>query len=304
MKFFPGNPEKAAAKEAGAALANRDRLAGKLVEAEQAVISAKSTAQAAALAGDDAALDIAEAAEAAALRRLSTIFEASAVADKVLVDIEAKIAANADQKQRTATAAEVTALADELIEAAAAYDASTAALNEVCARAKIVTIEFEGMVNFTTSSRTEVSVAVPILEGLLRDYGTAVVGHTAPAAMPVAEPLFVPDVVVKPETRHLFTLRGISWKEGDMMRSAKKYTDVDLPVAIAARALRTNACCEMDSPMRNPSTVNMWPNLPALENCFNLDDDEPKTKEQLPAGFERIDRGAPYLVRTAAGGAS
>ena len=72
MAIFRQAPEKNLARDRDAAKANADRLALKLTEAEQAVISAKSLAQRAALDGNDSALDAAVVAEGAALRRLST----------------------------------------------------------------------------------------------------------------------------------------------------------------------------------------------------------------------------------------
>src|ERR1700730_584654 len=62
MAFFKEAPAKALTRDRDSAKATRDRLAGKLGDAEAAIISAKSLAQRAALDGHDGGLDAAEAA--------------------------------------------------------------------------------------------------------------------------------------------------------------------------------------------------------------------------------------------------
>jgi hypothetical protein len=308
MALFTRAPEKTAIKDRDAAKVNVDRLAGKLVEAEAAVIATKQAAQAAAMLTDDAALDVAEAAESAALRRHATIVAAHGEAGKMLAFLTEQIATAADQKQRAATNAQIVALADEFVEVGGAYLASTAAFVEVCTRALVVSTEFSGVATLPASFGIQVEGAIPGLAEELRTCGRRVLNHEAPAAYPVAELPFVPIIAARPETRHLFALRGISWKENGVLRVAQKFTDVDLPVKYAAKALKTNACCEIDSPLRNKSTLNQWGGHLPPESCFSLDG-EPVTDIAEPreivqhSAFEIVDRGPSYTLRVASGGA-
>ena len=307
MALFSRTPEKTAIKDRDAAKVNVDRLAGKLVEAEVAVIATKQAAQAAALAGDDDALDVAETAEAGALRRLNTFRAAYAESETLLATLEAQIIVTADSKLRAGTNARIEELATKFTEVFAALDVAIGAAVDVTSEAKIVSGEFAGMLGFVMPAQTEIAGAVPFLANILKECGARVLNHEAPAAYPTPEPAFVPEIVAKPETRHLFTLRGITWKEGDQVRVAGKFRDIDLPVAYVKRALRTNACCEIGSPLRNPSTINQWPGTPDPANCFSLDGDEPVTdaiEERAlvtHSAFEIVDRGRPYLARVQGG---
>ena len=108
------------------------------------------------LSGDDGGLDAAEVAEAAALRRLSTIAAAHAEAEPVLLKLDSQIAATLDKNTRAATAAKTNAIADELSRAAVGFDTAVAALADVSARAALIAFEATGLANFSTSARLEV----------------------------------------------------------------------------------------------------------------------------------------------------
>jgi septal ring factor EnvC (AmiA/AmiB activator) len=71
--FKSSNPEKAVQRDIDAATANRERLSPKLAEAEQAVARHAAAAKQAALTGDDAELDRAEASQRAAQDRSATL---------------------------------------------------------------------------------------------------------------------------------------------------------------------------------------------------------------------------------------
>jgi hypothetical protein len=202
MALFSKVPEKNLTRDRDAAKANVDRLAFKLNEAEASVIATKSAAQRAAFDGDDAGLDLAEAAERAALHRHGTLSAAHTQAAKLVAVLESQIAELNDKKMRTATAAAANALADELIEAGAAYDASTAILAEVSTRALAVSFEANGLAVFTASSRIEVAAAIPVVAEVLRQHGRAVVNGIAPAKFPTPAPppadVVPPPVAVAP----------------------------------------------------------------------------------------------------------
>lgn len=243
MPIFKSSLEKTLQRDRDAAITNRDRLAVRLTDAEQAVITSKSTARRAALDGDDGGLDAAEHAEGAALRRLSTITAAHAEAEQALVLLDGQIAAALDSKTRTATAAETVALADELVQAAAGFDIAVAALANVSTRAALICFEATGLASFSNSSRVEVPAAVEIVSALLREHAKAVLNDTAPATLPTPTAPFVPAVPPKPVTRTLFTLRAISWTNADgALRVAPKFSDAELPLDAADRAIAAWRC--------------------------------------------------------------
>jgi hypothetical protein len=310
MALFTKAPEKTVTRDRDAAKANVDRLAAKLIEAERFTIATRNAAQAVAMTTDDAALDIAEAAGAAALRREDTIRAASGEAGKLLAALEAQLAILTDQKQRAATVAEVTALADDLMQAGESFEIAISELVKATEKAARFVYEAKALETFAASSQVEIPEAVGVIGELVRAHAEMVLSGLAPATLPAKEAPFVPNIAVKPETRHLFTLRGISWREGDQLRVAQKFTDVDLPLAAAKRALKARACCEISDPMRNPQTVNQWGGHPNPESCFSLEDDVPVTDATEPrevvqhSAFTRVDRGPSYVLRVASGGVS
>ena len=308
MALFTKAPEKTLICDRDLALTNRDRLAAKLTEAEAATIATKSAAQAAALAGDDAALDIAEAAQTAALRRHATIVAANAEAAKMLDFLNEQIATADDQKTRSATTAATLAMADELTEIANGYFASTAALVEVAERVLPCTTEMNGVLVFAQSSLIEVGAAIPVICEALKQHHRAVTNHQAPAAFPKpAPPAAKPVPVTPPATRHVFSVRNIKWTDETGLRVQAGGFECDLPPAVAARGLKTGAVALIGSEAFRTMKGTRPITHPAPERCENLDGNngsaEPKTDPQmqheriLHAAFEPIDRGPPRLMR-------
>jgi hypothetical protein len=294
-------------RDRDAAKANAARLAAKLANAVAAVTVTKSNTQRAALDADDAALDLAETAERAALHHLGTMREAHEAADKLLALLESQLATVADEKLRSTTNAATLALADELIEAGRGYDASTALLNEVCQRALAVTMEANGLCVFTASSRIEVKVATEVVAEELRQHGRAVLNRLAPAALPkVPEPpAKVAPKVPEPLTR-VFTTKPIKWLDADgKQRACGKFVDADLPAATAKRALASGAALELSNPARK-ANLGTWPGNFSLGACYDLDGAGGAVAQHDPivhSAFQPIDRGKPFTLKIATGGA-
>jgi hypothetical protein len=304
MALFTKAPEKTLTRDRDLARSNRDRLAIRLNDAERATISAKSLAQRAALDGDDGALDAAEAAEHASLRRLSTIGAALGESEKLLALLESQLATLADQKQRAATTLATNALADELVEVADAYLASTSALHEICVRAQAVTMEANGLVAFLTTSLTEVPAAIPVVAEVLRQHARAVTNNLAPAAMPKVPETPATPVAAQPKalTVRVFSTKPIKWLDQDGKQvSGGKCVDLDLPVAVAERALACGACVKLDHPTR-AGNLGRWPGNYSLAVCFDLDSEAavPGPQETIVhSAFTPIDRGPAFKLRIA-----
>jgi hypothetical protein len=302
MAIFSKTPEKLLTDKIDAAKKNAERLAARLLDAERAVINAKTVSQACALSGDDTGLDAAEATERAAAQRHVTILAARAEAGNLLADLETQLDSVNDKRVRAATAAATNNLADEMIEAGDNYLTATKLFHAVCSRALTVTQEAQGLEAFTRASGTEVALALPVVAEVLREYGRAVLQGFAKAEMPVAEAPFKPVPITKPATRPLFATRGICWTENGQLRVGRKFTDVDLPVEIAARAIKARVCVEMNDPLRNRQTINSWPGHPDAASCFNLDAGVVASVQDIPVAhsdFKVVDRGKPYALKIA-----
>jgi hypothetical protein len=202
MKFFQ-NPEKSAEKRLADTRASRDALAGRLAAAQGAVAESDTALRQLAVQGaEDAALAAGEAKLRDTERRVATLAPALVEIEKLLVTLDADRAEMLDKKLRAATAAATNELAAEMIEVGATYDASTAALNEVCTRAQAVIFEATGLSVFTASSRVEVGAAIPVVAEVLRQHGRAVLNGSAKAEMPVPPPppiKLVENSVAEPE---------------------------------------------------------------------------------------------------------
>jgi hypothetical protein len=308
MKFFT-NSEKTADKKLADATAERDAAVVRLAVAQGAVSDcAKALNQLAAQGADDATLDAGEAKLDKAERRVLTLRPALADKETLLAALEAARAKTLDKKTRDETHDQVFELADELVETALAYDASTAALADVCARALTISSEMSGMAVFTAASRTEVAAAIPVLAEVLRQHGRAVLNHSASATLPTSEAPFVPTIPVKPVTTRLFATRAVRWVDSSgETKLSRKWVDVDLPPETAERALKSGVCLPLDHPMRR-THLNQSPAHVDPSWCTSLDVDDmevaqPSVAEPEPI-FVPLDRGPPFKLRVAAGGTS
>src|SRR5258706_872284 len=311
MAIFRTSPEKTLQRDRDAAMANVDRLAAKLNDAEADVTASKTAVQRAALDGDDGALDIVETAERAALHRLSTINAAHEAAAKLLALLESQIAELLDKKQRATTSAELLAMAGDLEQANESTTIAMTALADIATRSAVFLFDAKGLQFFATSALTQIPEATSYIAMLLRERARLVLDGTAPATLPEAEAAFVPTTPVKPVVRRLFSLKPISWTDanGDL-RVAQRWTDIDLPLACADRAIAANACVEMNDPARSQQTLRQWPGHPNPANCFNLDepgtaakadvvDEQPREPDEVHSAFQPLDRGQPFHMRIA-----
>jgi hypothetical protein len=305
MALFTKAPEKNLTRDRDTAKANATRLAGKMANAVAAVTVTKSNSHRAALEGDDTALDLAETAERAALHHLGTMRTACEAADKLLALLESQLATVADEKLRSVTNAATLALADELLEAGRAYDASTALLSEVCARALAVTMEANGLAVFTASSRIEVKIATEVVAEELRQHGRAVLNRLAPAAMPkVPEPPAKVTPAAEEALTRVFATRAVRWRDATgSERCSGKFLDIDISAAQAQRALASGAALPISDPARK-ANLGSWPGHVSINNCYDLDKDQagPQHDPIVHSAFQPIDRGKPFTLKIAAGG--
>jgi hypothetical protein len=301
--FQKSNPEKTAEKTATDTRASRDATAARLAVARGAVIECTTALHQLAIQGaDDAALAGGEAKLLDAERRVSTLAPALAEIEARLATLEVRRAEMLDGKTRAATNAATLALANELIEAGRAYDASTALLNEVCTRALAITMEANGLVVFTASSRIEVKVATEVVAEELRQHGRAVLNGLAKAEMPKPAPPAVKVVPVAPEPlTRVFATRAVRWRDADgAERCSGKFLDIDVTAAQAQRALASGAALPMSDPARK-ANLGSWPGHVSINACFDLDKNQagPQHDPIVHSAFQPVDRGKPFTLKIA-----
>jgi hypothetical protein len=312
MALFRTSPEKSVVKDRDTAKANRDRLAAKLHEVEANVIANKSAAQRAALTGDDGALDAAEAAEAAALRRHGTIVVAHAKAEEVLALLEGQVAAMLDAKVRAATAAAIEAIADEIEKSGESFAIGAAALAQAAKHAALVTPDAAGLANFAANVMVELPPSIVMTAQMLRSQVAAVLSGAAPAAMPTTEAVVKPVALVQPAISRVFSTKQVTWSTPDGVRFAPKYVVLDLPPDVAARALKLGAGSAVPGEVWRAYKGTHVP-FNQLADTVSLDEPDeaakaddaakPLAEPVVHSAFKVVNRGPAYQLRVA-GGAS
>lgn len=185
--FKSANPEKTVQRDIDTASRNRERVSAQLVEFEQAITRHAAAARQAALTGDDAALDQAEAALRAAQDRSTTLKAALTEVDQQLEALERTKTEMEDRKVRAETAAEIELLVRKLTEVGAEFNSTAERLSEYTARAVPVVFEALGLDKFMAICRAEVPSALELVSTLLRAHADAIVCGRAPATLPRAE---------------------------------------------------------------------------------------------------------------------
>jgi hypothetical protein len=313
MVLFKASPEKKLIGEVETARANRDRLAAKLGESEQAADNTGSAARALAYdGGGDDTLERAEASQRAAVHRVGTLKAAHAEAEKLLALLEGQVATMLDAKVRAATAAAIEAVADEIEKSGESFAIGAAALAEAAKHAALVTPDAAGLANFASNVMVELPPAIRMTAQMLRSQAAAVLTGAGPAAMPTPEAVVKPVVLVQPVTRRLFATRAIKWTDAaGQLRISPQFADVDLPIACADRAIAAKACVAMTDPARNKLTHNTWPGHPSPDHCFSLDEPDeaakaddaakPLAEPVVHTAFKVVNRGPAYRLRVAGG---
>jgi hypothetical protein len=309
MALFTSNPEKVLQRDLDGARTARDKLATRLAAAQDTV--AEREAILCRLAGEGAPDDVLATTERGlgeSERRVETLARSLTEADAKVVKFEAALVELLDKKQRAATSVELLAMADDLEQADASVNIAMSALSKIAGRAAVFLSEAKGLEIFATSSLVQVPEAVGYVSSLLKERARLVVEGFAPASLPTPEAAFVPTIPAKPVTRRLFSLKPVSWTDanGDL-RVAQRWTDVDLPLACADRAIAANACVAMDHPARSAKHHNQWPGHPNPASCFSLDGDaaakadsvaeQPRDDAVLHSFVENV--GQPYQLRVA-----
>jgi hypothetical protein len=249
-----------------------DNLVKRLEAAEAAVVAAQQNAEALELnEASDAEQAKAGGSNVDAEHRVRTVLGALETTRAKIAEIEAEIASLADAEQRRKTAAEIELIVNDLSAIEQKIVADAAVLVEVASRAEPATLDAAGLRLLGQRLQTEFADAAHVVISGLRAHSVAVIGGHAPAALRRPEPK-APASVVPPEPKvRVFTMTPIKWREGGAEQRSAKHQQVDLPTAIAARALKTLYAIEMTNPRSKTFYVGFVP-APPSAYCVDLDD--------------------------------
>lgn len=266
---FKPSPEK----KLEAARASRDKLAERLTAAELAIVEHQAAAQRLARDGAlDAQLDDAEAALRASRDRRDTLSTALADLNQKVAALERERDELADRQLRAETAAVIEALAVEITTVGTAFDAGLSKLGEACGRAAELVYDAKGLEVFAVRVRSEVPATLEMISRLLRDRARATIDGSAPATLPgaVVEPKPLPP----PTTERVFLIRHVKWTNAArQLCIAEAIFDADLPIAVAARALKSGAALQLSDPRRRKLGGTRASRVPDPKFCESLDAD-------------------------------
>jgi hypothetical protein len=234
------------AKQAG-------QLAAKRVALQQALDKAISDRRGALLSVnlDDRQLNKLQAAVDTATSMLEGIDDAISILKRQQVEAERQLAA---ERERIARAA----AADKLDEQVAAIEAAlpkyleqSRALADALSEVGHFHFESGQMAGFVQNAMGQIEVAANLSLAELKAMPPAIRDGRAP--IPRAQPEHEPVAPIEPvpETRRLFALRAITWRDHEgRQRYAQQYTDADLTPGAAQRGLRIAAVVPLDDHRR------------------------------------------------------
>jgi hypothetical protein len=218
----------------------------------------------------------AEAKQITAEHRVKNLSVALAEVESKLVDLESRLAAVLEERQRAANVAEIEKHAVDL--AAAATDLDRALESTVTLTAKLTPwcTDATGLNVFTGSARVEVAAAAAVLLQLLKMHANA-------RPVSLAKPAPPPQPLPKPApTTHVTALKAVAWLDHQgMVQTAAAGADIALPVKTAQRAIAINAVCEMNDPRRKTAKerIGFKIGVPLRRNCIDLSDNMPPDTE-------------------------
>ncbi len=282
--------------------AQRAALAARLVDAEQAVVDAQRAAVEAALEGrDNAALDKAEANIRATQARVFTLNDALAALDVEIEAQSAKEAADADAKQRAATAREINKLADAIENSLPDIMASLRR-GHVAIEAGRFCFGDIGLYKLLDELESSLPSSFAILASEMRGRAEQTIAGRAPASLPVPEPVLPPAPPIS--RQQIFALQNLKWTDPASLQPAycERFNFASPPAMVAAKALETGIAVLPDDE-RVAKLKHLRRGAPPIpETCHNLDTGEaPAPSGALPFdAFRRIDRGPPTRMSLAA----
>jgi hypothetical protein len=254
------------------ASAARDKLRGRLKDADTAILAA--TANANALAhdnADDAALDAAETQLRSRIDRVKTLTAALVESDARVLMLQREEDDAVDLKQRTQTVIHCHKLKAELSKESSVMTASATRMADLAARIIPLAMEATGLKTFAVVAEQQIPEAAILLSRLIDEHAAAVLRKDAPSMLKQPEQPVVRAVVAKSVRMTVFATRSIKHTDPDSgkLTVTQKFQDVEMPPSFAKVALEQRVAVRMSDPLRkHRGSVGGHPD-PAL--AFDLD---------------------------------
>jgi hypothetical protein len=322
IPFLKTDKAKKLQRDLDAARERRSKLGARLDAAESLLSAARGEPTKLARDGAaDAALDAAEAKVKAAESRVSTLLSAISDEDGHIAELERQLADLADRALRAETADRCDALSVEMEQ----FEKKIQVLDELAKLADVVApivTDARGIGHFARTAHVELIPALQLLSSLLNSHARAVRSGVAPATLPTPAPVTVPLPPV-PEMEAIWLMQPVAFSENGqiVIRDLNQY--VRLPPALVTKAVEVGAGARIGDPRagKRMTSWRQWHGggLPALDHCQHLDAEAEtaaaKEKQKtLPESevvrhsahslFEPVDRGKPFIVKTAPGNAT
>jgi len=242
QKFLAEQRERAAA------------LAAKRTAAETALAEATAARQKHMFTGDLADDQTAEKLQVkvdSCTSRLAGLDAALGALQAQIADVERKVAAERAAIERAKAAEKLEHDLDEIERALPDYLTAARRFADALELIHFPHYESREMAGFVRNGQAQVEIAAALALQELRGMVTAIRDGAAP--IPAPKPSIEPVAVTEPapETRRLFALRSVKWKDAAGRQChGLQFTDVDLTPAAAQRGLRCGAVVPLTDPRR------------------------------------------------------
>jgi hypothetical protein len=241
--------------------------------------------------------------------RLAGLDAALAALRAQIAAAEQKLAAEREAVERAKAAENLERDLDEIERALPEYLAGARRFADALELIHFPHYESREMAGFVRSAQAQVEIAAAMALQELRGMVTAIRDGAAP--IPAPKPSIEPVAVTEPapETRRLFALRSVKWRDANgRQRYGLQYQDHDLTPAAAQRGLRIGAVVALNDPRRKQllgsrGGIHLDPNA---VDITDLDDEEATRPPHIDpimasdplasADFRVIDRSAESRV--------
>jgi hypothetical protein len=183
--------------------------------------------------------------------RLAGLDAALAALQVQIADIEQKLADERAAVERAKAAEKLENDLDEIERALPDYLAGARRFADALELIHFPHYESREMAVFVRNGQAQVEIAAAMALQELRGMVTAIRDGAAP--IPAPKPSIEPVAVIEPapETRRLFALRSVKWRDANgRQRFGQQYEDADLTPAAAQRGLRIGAVVALNDPRR------------------------------------------------------
>jgi hypothetical protein len=273
----------------------------KLETAQNRLSAASDKLKKVAIDGDEKAHEAAIEDHLRCERKVASLEEARTTIAADIAAIEKEIAAEADAKLRSETAAAIDALISRWSEQEAAFISAAKSLEATAKEAAAITIDAAGSALFLSQAVEQLPHAGLVVCAGLKYHAEAVVGGRAKPTLPTHEaPPPKLALVERPSVETVFVMRPARYREADgRMKLLGKYRVYELPLVIAEKALKSGAAVPVTDPRRRELEGLVGMVLPDESRCEAIDGSPPSTVNVGPVItsssplFEPLDRGPP-----------